>query len=323
MIYFGENKMPDFCNRRYPFHYVTALNLLSQMGVDIERVDILALGEYENYKGEVRSQKPAPGSPLTKDMRIALEIGYSGAVDQLPFQFFYGLQGHTARGSAWDMNARRLMAPYDATAVRREAAARYQVLKFGLGISDKDHLKQFLGLFDLAQEKEIDEMSQAIIWASILPSLHVWGGNPEKVAEVLRLLLGYRFRIVENVSSTTEIPKEIRYRLGSRAGRLGRETIIGKSFSDYDSAYRIIISGIPRQKMADFIPGGILRKKLDWVLSLCMPSHLDYSVTFEVENPAAVTGAKNEGCFLGYSTHLCSERDKRQIRRRAENMAAQ
>ncbi len=323
MIYFGENKMPDFCNRQHPFHYVTALNLLAQMGIDIERVQILAIGEYENYKGEVRTQKPAAESPLTKDMEIVLEVGYPGAVDQLPFQFFYGLEGNTARGSDWDMNARHLMAPYDATVIRREAAAHYQTLKFGFGIADEDHLSRFLGLFDMAQEKEIDDLNQAVIWASILPSLHLWSGNPEKVAEVLRLLFGYRFRIVENIRSTTEIPKEIRYRLGSKAGRLGRETVIGESFSDYDSAYQVIIGGISRQKMADFIPGGVRRKKLEWVLSLCMPSNLGCSITFEVENQAAVAGKKDEGCYLGYSTHLRSERIKRQNRRRATNMAAQ
>ncbi len=45
--------MPDFCNRRYPFHYTTAISVLAKMGVDVNDIDILAIGTYENYRGEI------------------------------------------------------------------------------------------------------------------------------------------------------------------------------------------------------------------------------------------------------------------------------
>jgi hypothetical protein len=321
MIYYGEDKMPDFCNRRYPFHYATAINLLMKMGVDINRVEILAMGEYENYKGEVREQQPAPASPLQSNTKIVLKVGYPGAVDQLPYQFFYGLNDSKPRGGDWEMNARKLMAPYDAAVVRHEAVMRYQALKFSFGVADEEHLGRFLDLFAFDRNGEIRNVEDMIAWASLMPAFYLWGGSAEKTAEVLRLMFGYKFRIVENIRSEYEIPEGIRYRLGTKSGRLGRESVIGRSFAENDSAFQVVVSGVARQDMADFLPGGKKRKKLEWALSLCMPNDLDYRVTFDIENRAMVVGMKEEGTYLGYSTHLQRGEDRRQHRRRVSNVA--
>jgi hypothetical protein len=304
MINYGDNKMPDLCHRDYPFHYATALNLLTKMGVDIDRISILAVGKYENYKGEIRRQEPSPGTDLKKDTRIALEVGCPSAIDHMPYQFFYGLQGKKPRGGDWELQARHLMAPYDAAVVRHEAATRYQALQFSFGVTDPDHLLRFLGLFDFDSDNGDFGLDDAVVWSSVMPSFHLWSGNPDKVAEILQLLFGVRFRIVENVRSEFEIPEEIRYHLGSKSGRLGRESIIGRSFSECDSTCQVIISGITRQEIADFVPGGPKRKKLEWVLGICMPNDLEYRISFEVENRATVIGKKDEGAYLGYATHI-------------------
>lgn len=323
MIYFGEDKMPDLCHRGYPFHYATALNLLEKMGVNIDRINIMAVGEHENYKGEILGQKPAPGTPLKPNVDIELKVGYPSAVDQLPFQFFYGLGGKTQRGADWEWQSRRFMAPYDAAVIRHNAAARYQSLKFSLGVTDKDHLKHYLDLFDFAPDHDFQDISDIIFWTSIMPSFNDWSGNAAGVTEVLQFLFGYRFRIIENTESSFEIPEDIRYRLGSRSGRLGRESIVGRSFSECDSSYRVIISGISRQEVAEFIPGSTGRKKLERVLEICMPNQLNYRITFDVENRAAILGDKKEAAYLGYSTHLQRVEDRRRRRRRGVNNAMQ
>jgi hypothetical protein len=323
MIYFGDDKMPDFCNRDYPFHFATALNLLIKMGVDINRVEILAVGEYENYKGEVREQNPKPGSPLQSNTKITLSIGYPSVVDQLPYQFFYGLQDAGARSGEWENNARRLMAPYDASVIRHEADLRYQTLQFSFGVADREHLSRFLDLFAFDRDGEVRELEDFIIWASILPTFNHWGGNPEMVAGVLHLLFGYDFRIIESISAEFEIPEALRYRLGTKSGRLGRETILGGSFSEYDSTYEVRIGGISRKELTAFIPGGKKRRKLEWVLDLCMPNDLDYRITFDVVDRATVVGGREEGAYLGYGTHLQREDDEIKHRRRAVNKTPQ
>ncbi len=103
----SEYLMPYFCNRRFPFHYTTALCVLMKMGLDITQVDILAIGEFENYKGEVLEQEPAPGRVITAETTVRLKVGYPSAVDFMPYQFFYGLTGSGARSSDWERSGAR------------------------------------------------------------------------------------------------------------------------------------------------------------------------------------------------------------------------
>jgi len=303
MIYFGDDKMPNLCHRDYPFYFTTALNLLMKMGISLDRIDFLAVGEYQNYQGEIREQKPKPETPLRPDTRIELKVGYSGIVDIMPYQFFYGLHTGKRRSGDWELKARHLMAPFDAAAIRHETKARYQGLKFNLGVTDEGHFRRFLALFGLEWDK-VEGMEDAVAWASLMPSFHDWSGNPERVAEVLQIFFGHKFRIIENVHARYEIPEDLRYRLGSKAGRLGRESIIGKDFGECDSTYRVIIQGLSRKETADYIPGGKKRKKLEWILGFCMPSDKDYRITFNVCDPEFILGRSKPGAYLGYSSHL-------------------
>ncbi len=300
MISDGQLRMPDLCNRRNQLHFATGLNLLIKTGVDLNQVDLLPVGKFENYKGEILKQEPPPGTPLSRNTRIVLEIGCSGATDKLPYQFFYGLEGRRSVGSAWEDRARRLMAPFDNPEIKYEAFARRQTLKFNFSVPDKEQLSRFLDLFDFGIENASDHKA-ALLWATILPDFHRWAGNPDKAAEIMSRMFGYRFRIIENIRSDFEIPEEIRYRLGSKTGRLGKETVLGKTFIEYDSAYRIIVSGIAPGEIAEFLPGGKKRKKVEWVLNICMPSNLDYRITFETD---AGTMHLGDRARLGYSTRV-------------------
>jgi hypothetical protein len=304
MIYYGEGKMPDLCSRRCPFHFATALILLNRMGVDLSRIDLLAAGEHEDYKGEVREQQPAPGAILDARTRITLKVGFPSAVDQTPYQFFYGFSGIRNRGAEWETHARELMAPFDGAQIRREATSRYESLKYGLGMIDEEHLIQYLQLFDFAFPDGLFDLREAVLWSSLLPTFHEWAGNAQRVAEVLTLMLGHRFRIVENVSSTFAIPGGIQYRLGSKSGRLGQESILGVTFTECDTTYAVVIGGIRRTELKHFLPGQPGRRKLDWMLGICMPSDLEYTIRFEVDDRAMIIGKQHNGAFLGCSTHL-------------------
>jgi hypothetical protein len=304
MIYFGENKMPDFCNRRYPFHYFTALTLFMKMGISLDRVDILAIGKFENYKGEVLAQKPKPGSQIDANTRFVLEVGYPSAIDQMPYQFFYGLQGRLEREGDWEMRTRKLMAPFDAAVVRHEAISRYQMLRFNFGLIDQDYLLRYLDLFDLDPHEGSLDFEEIILWASILPSFHNWAGNPQSVANVLGKIFDLDFKIKENMTSKYDIPTELQYRLGSKSGRLGRESILGQSFVECDSTYEVDIVGISRDAISEFLPGKPKRKKLEWILGISMPSDLDFRITFNVENRLTKIGKKGNGAYLGYSAHV-------------------
>ncbi|SYZ72873.1 hypothetical protein TRIP_C20988 [Candidatus Zixiibacteriota bacterium] len=296
--------MPDLCNRRYPFHYTTALCLLIKLGIDISQIEILAIGEFENYKGEILWQEPAPGAVLTADARIRLKVGYPSAIDFMPYQFFYGLAGSERHSASWEEQAREILAPFDSSVIRHNAAAEYHTLKFNLGLVDRKQLSDFLQLFNFELSAESDEDQKALIWTTLMPFFHFWAGNGGLTEKALELIFGYEFDIIENTFGQFVIPEEIRYILGSPSGRLGRETVLGNRFHDYDSNYEIIIKGISSEEVRNFLPGGLNRKRLDAILRFCMPNHLDYRLKFEVKNKNTIIGRENRAAYLGYAAHI-------------------
>jgi hypothetical protein len=304
MIYFGDRKMPDFCNRRYSVHYTTALNLLMKMGVNLDMVNLLAVGEYQNYKGEIHNQSPAPGQPLDRKTRITLHVGFTSAVDFMPYQFFYGLGEKRPSSGDWEYNARTLMAPFDASMIRYYARARHLDLKYNFGIIDRDYLQKYIDLFEFSLSDNNPDFEEIIAWANILPDFNLWSGNPGKVTGILAYLFKHPFKIVENVKAEYDIPDRLRYRLGTKAGRLGRETVLGGSFSECDSSYRVIMCDMEPEEITEYLLGKPKRKKLEWFLDTCMPSHLEYKLSFRVKDGAVCLGADQSRSRLGYTTVL-------------------
>jgi hypothetical protein len=293
--------MPDFLGRRYRFHYLTAMNLLESMGVPLGDIRVLAAGEYENYRGEIRSQEPAPGTAIPAGAIIVLNVGCRSAVDFMPYQFFYGLQGIRASDNTWEAEARSVMAPFDAATIRYAAAMRMQALRYDFGITDGGHIRRFMELFEYKPGDEAERAGKIAFLAAILPSLHLWGGNPSAVTVVMKKLFGYEVRLKENLKASTPIPEDIRYRLGSKAARLGSETVIGRSFEECDSRYEVEFVGVPPGEVRDLLPGGRTRRRIEAFLDFCTPGDMDRTIAVKVERPAARAGREK---YLGYSTYL-------------------
>ncbi|MFH2037049.1 MAG: type VI secretion system baseplate subunit TssG [Candidatus Zixiibacteriota bacterium] len=294
--------MPDFCNRRYPFHYITALNLLAAMGIDINRIDILAVGEYENYKGEIIEQSPKPGEKISSGTQLRLKVGFSSPVDYMPYQFFYGLYSHGTSDGSWEDGARALMAPYDGTLIRYDARANYQKLKYNLGIIDQEHLLRILKLFKIDMPPHSNTLKDILFWLSVLPTFHFWAGNPDLVSNILHNLFGYEFKFVENCKKTFNIPSDLQYKLGAKTGRLGCETLVGRSFTEADSSYQLRIENVPANDVRELLPGGKKREKIDWLLGFCMPGNLEYDLKVRIKN--SDRKERTESPYLGYSVYI-------------------
>jgi hypothetical protein len=293
--------MPDFTGRRYRFHYLTAINLLESMGVPLGDIRVRAEGEYENYRGEIRSQDPAPGQAIAPGSVITLNVGCYSAVDFFPYQFFYGLGGIRESDNTWETAARSVLAPFDAATIRYAAAMRMQALRYDFGITDGGHIRRFMELFEYRPGDEAQGAGRTTFLAAILPSLHLWGGNPSAVTIVLKRLFGYNVRLKENLKASTPIPEDIRYRLGSKTARLGSETVIGKSFDECDSRYEVEFVDVPPGEIRDLLPGGRTRRRIEAFLDFCTPGDMDRTIAINVRRPAARAAAKK---YLGYSTYL-------------------
>ena len=280
-----------------------------KLGVDPGRIEILAVGEYKNYRGQVHAQTPAPGTEISSDTPIVLEVGYPSAVDWMPYQFYYGLGGLRDSNTTWEDNARRMMAPFDAAVVRYNAIAHFEDMKYQLAFVHENQLKRFNALFDFIPNGIALTLEEMLRWAVLLPTFHDWSGNAEKTAQVLSSFFGLQFTIVENTCGTFEIPKELRYHLGQGQGRLGRKTIVGKSFTEYDSSCEVIISGIKSKRVEEYLPGRKKRKKLDWMLKICLPGNFNYRLSFRVTDRQTRVGDRESGGLMGYTSYLGRTRE--------------
>lgn len=297
-------RMPDFCGRKSPFHYVTALNTLAKMGIDPNRVDILAVGEYWNYRGEVIEQTPAPGTAIDENTRIRLEVGHTSAVDYMPYQFFYGFGSKPPGGSDWEMNARKLMAPFDASVIRANARMRFLSLVFNFGLISAEYLERFLDLYDLESDVQDGSTAELLFWVSLLPMFHSLAGNPEFLASVITTIFGYACEVKENIGMEREIPEHSRYAIGPAGGRLGFDSVIGRSFSECDTAYEVRIRDVKDGDLRAFLPGGEKMRKLKEIIEFCMPSNYDCVTSVLGERKAARIGADRINCYLGVSSYI-------------------
>ncbi len=297
--------MPDLVSRRAHMHYVTALNELARLGVDITQIDLLAIGEHRNYRGEVHEQSPAAGTELRADTKIRLHVGYPSAADMLPHQFFVGLEARPDVGHEWEDRARRLMAPFDAAVIRHDAWALYRVLKVSFGYIDRRQINQFLQLLAIPTP-EVDLTERELLaLAMVLPALHDWGGNAEAVATMLELFFGYPVEITEGIPRKYDIPPRLRYRLAAKESHLGADTLLGRSFVECESAYRITISSIEPEMIVQFLPGRPVRKKIDWLLRIIAPNNLVYELQLVPGRRRLPLGDKAES-YLGYATYIRS-----------------
>ena len=300
----GRTTMPNLTDRHHPYHYATALTLLIKLGVDIHSVSIRAVGEHRNYLGEILSQQPAAGQPIDTDTPITLDIGMASAVDYLPYQFFYGWHSGQARGSGWEEDARHLQAPFDGSVARYEAIAAHERLEYSLALVNLDYLLRYLKLFDFVLPETPDNVREPLLWSAIMPGFHVWAGSTKFVAGVLHYLFGYTFEFRENVAARYDIPDNLRSRLGKDSSCLGNDWIIGRSFSECDSSYELTISDVPANKAGNLLPGKPQRNKLQWVLSICMPTNLDCIVHVKVVSDDLKLGSSKAGSLLGYSAFV-------------------
>ena len=81
---------------------------------------------------------------------------------------------------------------------------------------------------------------------------------------------------------------------------------MGRSFQEYDSSYALTVSGVKPNEVADLLPGKPKRRKIEWVLSICMPTNLDCKIRIKVDEGDLSLGSSRGQSFLGYSTFVQS-----------------
>jgi predicted component of type VI protein secretion system len=93
-------------------------------------------------------------------------------------------------------------------------------------------------------------------------------------------------------------------RLGGQSGLLGQTLLLGDSFTECDSGCRVIISEVAQEDVAGFLPGGARRRKLEWLLNICLPGNIETEIAVEATATPTVLGEEAKYGYLGYSTYV-------------------
>ncbi len=298
-------RMPDFCNRLNPTHFTTALNTLTRLSIDINDIYLVAVGRYQNFRGEVQAQSPPAGTEITKKTEIRLEVGFSSAVDQLPYQFFFGFGSALAeRSDDWELRARALMCPFDSSVIRTLADCQLKDLTFGFGLQREDHIRRFLGLFGIDSSQIGDDFEELLLWRNLMPYFHEWAGNAEALCSLLGQITGYECEIVENLPATSTIHSSMRIKLGSQSTTLGRDCVLGGSFEDIDTGYTLRIKNVDSDRVRDLLPGGSLRKRVERILAFCSPANTECTIEVTGRLQYEAIGKDGGVCYLGHTSFV-------------------
>jgi predicted component of type VI protein secretion system len=128
------------------------------------------------------------------------------------------------------------------------------------------------------------------------------------VAQVLHTLFGFSFHFTENITAEYATPDELQCRLGGRNNRVSRDFIIGRSFRECDSSYELTIGKVKSDDVAALLPGKPKRRKIEWVLSICMPTNLEHRIRIKVDAAETRLGPSPNRSYLGLSSVLQSRR---------------
>lgn len=165
--------------------------------------------------------------------------------------------------------------------------------------------RRFLSLAGLSTVPDLDDAPVAPMrLASYAGRLGPRTRNAEGLRALLEGLLGnIDVAVEENVARW--IPIHDRPSLGDPGAELGVNTNIGEKVYDRSSKFRIHLGPVDLDTYLSLLPGGDLAQRVDWLVRLYAPDHLDYDVELTLEaDDADPTTLGGDGVRLGLSSFL-------------------
>jgi predicted outer membrane lipoprotein len=299
--------MPRLVDWRCRPSFVAAINQLVRLGVAPERIFVRLVGAYEDYDGQIRSQDPEAGTLLSDETEVVLDVGISGIVDVMPWQFFTSSGHSSSVSSHWESGARGVMAPIDGHASKKSALMALERMRYEEAVTEPSHFARIIDLFGPAHRRACTADSRLGLWTALMRSFHEWSGNPRGVAWVLGLLLDCRIAVRENLPSEHRIDGSIQSRLNSSFSRLGDDWVLGDCFTDLDSYYELVLCEVGDAHIEEWLPGGSRRSLLEQIMALCNPGHLQWRLRFRLPICGRSIGTQERAAYLGTSWCLTGD----------------
>jgi type VI secretion system protein ImpH len=130
------------------------------------------------------------------------------------------------------------------------------------------------------------------------------------VARVLSLHFDVPVTVEECLARWTRIPEDARSLLGL-SGRLGRDSVVGRSIFNRTTAFGLSIGPVTRSAFDELIPGGARHRELIALLRRLNPEQFECQVEIDIavaDLPATTLGRPTGA--LGYGARLGGRRDR-------------
>lgn len=297
-------KMPDLARAGSSTPFVHTLAWLKKEGVGLDNVRLLLKGIFDNYKGEIINHLPPPGAEIDSSAVTLLVVGSASMVDELPPSLFFVPRKKYLDLDKMELESRKFFSCFDSMIAKKMAVLEYILLAYDFVFSEESFSKRFIGAFGFPEDGWNSE--ELLFWMMSLPGFHQWAGTKRGTERVLSKCLGMHVRIKENQRGENSLPAEVQSLLGKRWSRLGSDWSLGTSFSECESSFKVMIGPISASQVRDFLPLGLMRKKLDRILKHCVPGQLRWRLALKLKRRerSFTVGETSSNCVLGYSTYL-------------------
>lgn len=288
--------MPDLIHRRPTPTVAAALEGLTALGVDPERVEIVPVSPLESFKGEIVGQVPHPGDELVPGASVTLFVSRDGLSERLPHglleplpttqdELHVTLEPGTVpefweRQVAAYAPGRRFVTVIDRALARLSRdIARVETALWPLG-HDASLPR---GLFEMLDLPDLDLSDDEAFWLAL--RLHVLPqqiGPSDALASLLGEFLDLPVHCEWAPGAEVELEASDRAPLGTRFARLGESLALGPRFVDRTPCLRVRIGPVSAVEHRAFDSDPRWWKRIRGLVDLCLPAEMSAEVKLEL-----------------------------------------
>lgn len=145
-------------------------------------------------------------------------------------------------------------------------------------------------------------LRQAALFMRIVPIIHKVRGDERKMSKAFSLVLGMPVRLVPVVKR-----KRCKNMAGIGQARLGETLVLGGDFNTGRYDIRVIVDGIPRCRIPEFVEDGKCTRIVREMISLLFPADVEAEIRLNVirsEGRFVLSDDSSIGSRLGIDTYI-------------------
>ncbi len=279
-------RMPDFITRRPAPTIEAAVQGLTALGVDYERIDIVPVSPLEWFKGEVVGQVPAAGEPVDANTDVTFYVARDGLAERLPHGFLEPLPttqdeahvtiepGHIPEFWEHQVAAygegRRFITVLDRAFYRLEKAlGQVELALLPIG-NDAAVARSLLDLLEIP-DLDLDD-AEAFLLAARLHELPQHLGPGEAIAALLGDFLGLPVHSREFGAGEIEMDRADHTPIGGNRARLGEGLALGPRLKDPIPRLCLEVGPVDLAEHRALCRDPRWKQRVDALVGFCLPA---------------------------------------------------